>query len=91
MAAGPVGRTGSAQTGPLLSAELLSWSRTRGVFAGVALQGATLRQDLDANQVLYGKELTNKQIIEGQMRAPKAAEQSVSVLDKYSSRQMAGK
>jgi lipid-binding SYLF domain-containing protein len=40
---------------------------------------------------LYGKELTNKQIIEGQMRAPKAAEQSVSVLDKYSSRQMAGK
>jgi lipid-binding SYLF domain-containing protein len=91
VAAGPVGRTSSAQTDALLTAELLSWSRARGVFAGVALQGATLRQDLEANQLLYGKELTNKQIIEGQMHAPKAAGQFVSVLDKYSSRQMAGK
>ena len=86
VAAGPVGRTATAQTDAYMTAEILSWSRSRGVFAGVSLQGATLRQDLDVNKELYGKTLTNKEIIEGQMAPPKSAEAFVSNLNKYSSR-----
>jgi len=88
VAAGPVGRTTSAQAGGAnMTAELLSWSRSRGAFAGVSLQGATLRPDTQANQLLYGKELDNKQVIDGQMPVPPAAQQFVSVLSRYSSRQ----
>ena len=53
VAAGPVGREASAQTDAKMHAEILSWSRARGVFAGISLQGATLRQDLDDNAVMY--------------------------------------
>ncbi len=87
VAAGPVGRTAAADTGGYMTAELLSWSRSHGVFAGVSLNGATLRQDGETNQLVYGKELTNKQIIEGDMPAPKDAAQLVAALDKYSERQ----
>ncbi len=90
VAGGPVGRSASADTDAFMSAELLSWSRSHGVFAGVALRGATLRQDLETNQLVYGKELSNKQIIEGDIPAPKDALQLAAVLDKYSERQMAG-
>src|SRR5579871_3347191 len=57
VAAGPVGRTATAQTDAQMHAEILSWSRSQGLFAGLALEGATLRQDLDDNATLYGKKL----------------------------------
>src|SRR5579872_2075141 len=63
VAAGPVGREATAQTDARFRAEILSWSRSRGVFAGIALKGATLRQDKDANEDLYGKPLTTREIV----------------------------
>jgi lipid-binding SYLF domain-containing protein len=63
VAAGPVGREATAQTDAKMSAEILSWSRSRGVFAGISLKGATLRQDKDANEDLYGKPLTTRDIV----------------------------
>jgi len=86
VAGGPVGRTSSAEVDALLSAEILSWSRSRGIFAGVSLQGATLRQDLDVNRRLYGRPLTNREIIEGELAPPAVAERLVQALNKYSSR-----
>ena len=85
VAAGPVGRVASAQTDAMMRAEILSWSRARGVFAGISLQGATLRQDLDDNAVMYGKKLTNKEIVETGVATPKAAQPLISLLSKYSS------
>ncbi len=85
VAAGPVGRTATAQTDAYMTAEILSWSRARGVFAGISLQGATLRQDLDDNRALYGRALENKEIITQQMAPPKAAEKLISLFNKYSS------
>lgn len=86
VAAGPVGRTATAQTDAFMTAEILSWSRSRGVFAGISLQGATLRQDLSDNRALYGRTLENKEIIEKELPPPKAAERFISALNKYSSR-----
>src|SRR5579871_4906195 len=63
VAAGPVGRTATAQKDAQMHAEILSWSRSQGLFAGLALEGATLRQDLDDNATLYGKKLENRQIV----------------------------
>src|SRR5712692_5442460 len=85
VAAGPVGREASAQTDALMRAEILSWSRARGVFAGISLQGATLRQDLDDNAVLYGRQISNKEIVLGSTGIPKAAEPLISLFNKYSS------
>ena len=84
VAAGPVGRQASAQTDAMMRAEILSWSRSRGVFAGISLQGATLRQDLDDSAVIYGKKLTNKEIVQSGVAVPKAAEPLISLLNKYS-------
>ena len=86
VAAGPVGRSAHAATDALLTAQILSWSRSRGIFAGISLQGATLRQDLDDNRELYGRRLTNRQIIEGHVTVPAPASRFISLLDKYSSR-----
>jgi lipid-binding SYLF domain-containing protein len=86
VAAGPVGRTSSAETDAQLRAEILTWSRSRGVFAGVSLQGATLRPDEDWNSELYNPPLTDKQIVLGDTPAPPAAAKLLAVLDKYSSR-----
>jgi lipid-binding SYLF domain-containing protein len=86
VAGGPVGRTTSAQTDALLAAEILSWSRSRGAFAGVSLEGATLRNDLDENQALYGKKLTNRDVILGSLDAPASASRLLSILNKYSMR-----
>jgi len=72
-AAGPVGRTGTAQTDAAMTAEILSYSRTRGVFAGVSLTGATLREDDSANKDLYGKEMSNKTILTGGVPPPEGA------------------
>jgi lipid-binding SYLF domain-containing protein len=81
VAAGPVGRSSTAQTDAKMTAKILSYSRSRGVFAGVSLQGATLRQDLDENQELYGRRLTNKQIVMKRMKAPAAASELMAVLN----------
>jgi lipid-binding SYLF domain-containing protein len=86
VAAGPVGRHTSAQTDALLRAEILTWSRSRGVFAGVSLQGATLRQDLDTNKELYGRAVENKEIVTGSVAATKPSSELLSLLNKYSSR-----
>lgn len=87
VAAGPVGRTATAQTDAQMHAEILSWSRTQGLFAGLALEGATLRQDLDDNATLYGSRLENRRIVTGPTRMPKSAVKLNSLLSKYSWRE----
>lgn len=86
VAAGPVGRDASAQTDAMMTAEILTWSRSRGVFAGVSLQGATLRQDIDVNTDLYGKAYENAQIVRSGLAAPDAAKKMMGLLTKYSAR-----
>jgi lipid-binding SYLF domain-containing protein len=86
VAAGPVGRVAQAETDARLTAEILTWSRARGLFAGVALNGATLREDEDWNIDLYGKPMKNREIVTGSVAAPKAAAALLSELDRYSSR-----
>ncbi len=84
-ALGPVGRDSSAETDAQMHAEILTYSRSRGVFAGVSLQGATLRPDEDWNKELYGKPLSNRDIVMGDTPAPAAAARLISLLNKYSS------
>src|ERR1041385_9093224 len=84
VAAGPVGRTATAQTDAQMHAEILSWSRSQGLFAGLALEGATLRQDLDDNAKLYGRKLENREIVTSSVRTPKAAVRLIGLLNKYS-------
>ncbi len=84
VAAGPVGRTAIAETDAKMTAQILSWSRSRGVFAGVSLNGATLRDDLDENEALYGKRLNNRQILTGELLAPRTASEFVRTLNRYS-------
>jgi len=83
IAAGPVGRATSAQTDAYMSAEILSWSRSKGLFAGVALKGATLRPDESANSELYGKKMTTRDILTAQTQPPAAASGLIAVLDRY--------
>lgn len=87
VAAGPVGRTATAQTDAQMHAEILSWSRSQGLFAGLALEGATLRQDLDDNAELYGSKMQNRQIVTTGVRTPRAAAKLIAVLTKYSARE----
>lgn len=87
VAAGPVGRNASAATDARMTAKILAWSRTRGVFAGISLTGATLRNDLDENRELYGRRLTNKQIVLGNVAPPPAAGSLISALNRYSRRE----
>jgi len=89
VAAGPVGRTTTAQTDAQMHAEILSWSRSQGLFAGLALEGATLRQDLDDNAALYGKRLENRQIVTQGVGTPRAAAKLIAELNHYSMRQNA--
>ncbi len=84
VAAGPVGRTATAETDAKMSAEILSWSRARGVFAGVALQGATLREDLDDNSSMYGSKLSNREIVSKWHPAPAGAGPLLKMLAQYS-------
>ena len=86
VAAGPVGRSTQAETDARMTAEILTWSRARGLFAGIALNGATLREDEDWNSELYGKPLKNREIVSGTVAPPKAAAVLMSELDRYSSR-----
>jgi lipid-binding SYLF domain-containing protein len=89
VAAGPVGRTTTAQTDIQMHAEILSWSRSQGLFAGLALEGATLRQDLDDNETLYGSRLENREIVTKSTPVPRAADRLVELLNKYSDRDSA--
>lgn len=84
VAAGPVGRSATAQTDAQMHAEILSWSRSQGLFAGISLTGATLRQDLDDNFELYGKRLENKTIIQTGVATPAEAAPLISMLSRYS-------
>lgn len=85
-AAGPVGRTTSAETDTTMRAEILSWSRSRGAFAGISLKGSTMRDDEDAIKDLYGSKMKNADIVFGSTPPPAAAEKLLGLLSKYSSR-----
>jgi len=83
VAAGPVGRTASAETDIVMKAEILSYSRSQGLFAGVSLEGSTMRSDDGANKALYGKELSAKEIVrEGQVAPPASAQALLTLLTK---------
>jgi lipid-binding SYLF domain-containing protein len=84
VAAGPVGRTAQASTDAQLTAGILSYSRARGLFAGLSVGGATLRNDLDENEELYGKRLTNREVITGNVKPPAAAARLRAALTKFS-------
>lgn len=86
VAGGPVGRSAQAQTDAQLHAEILSYSRSRGAFAGVSLEGATLRPDNDDNLRIYGKDVTPKAILTGEVPVPDSAKSLISTLNKYSGR-----
>ena len=84
-AAGPKGRDAAANTDATLRAEILSYSRSRGLFAGISLEGSTLRPDNDANEKLYGKKLTATEIIrKGAVPVPPSGQKLVSLLEKKS-------
>lgn len=85
-AAGPVGRTANAATDVEMTAEILAWSRAKGLFAGISLNGATLRPSKDWNEELYGRPLANREILmSGTVKAPADAMPLIHELDRYSS------
>jgi lipid-binding SYLF domain-containing protein len=84
-AAGPKGRSAAADTDIIMRAEILSYSRSRGLFAGISLEGSTLRSDGSANRKLYGRSLTAKEIVrEGKAGVPACGRELVSLLNKQS-------
>lgn len=86
-AAGPVGRNASAETDVMLKAEILSWSRAQGLFAGISLSGSTMRPDNGANKNLYGKDLTAQDIVfKHEVKAPASARTLLAELNKISPR-----
>jgi lipid-binding SYLF domain-containing protein len=87
--AGPKGRTAAAQTDIVMKAEILSYSRSRGAFAGVALEGGTLRSDAGANKNLYGRKISARRIVrEGAVQTPAAARKMIDLLNRKSPRNM---
>jgi lipid-binding SYLF domain-containing protein len=85
VAAGPKGRTATAETDVVMKAEILSYSRSRGVFAGVSLAGSTLRSDDGGNKELYGREISAKEIVrEGKVKPPASASRLLGILGKAS-------
>ena len=90
-AAGPKGRAASAETDAWMSAEILSYSRAKGLFAGVSLQGSTLRPDNDADEELYGHPIEARAIVHGtQATLPASATPLVGILQKASPRNQSG-
>lgn len=86
VAAGPVGRTANASTDVAMTAEMLAWSRARGLFAGISLKGATMRPSDDWNRELYGRDITNREILmSGTVKPPAEAMPLIHELDRYSS------
>jgi lipid-binding SYLF domain-containing protein len=83
-AAGPIGRDASAQTDAMMKAEMLSYSRSRGLFAGISLEGATLRPDEETNRELYGRDATNREILTGDFKTPAGAEKFKHALSRES-------
>jgi len=82
-AAGPKGRTAEAATDVVMSAEILSYSRSKGLFAGISLEGSTLRSDGSANEKLYKQQLSAKDIIRGgKVKAPPSAHDLIALLNK---------
>jgi SH3 domain-containing YSC84-like protein 1 len=81
--AGPVGRSAEARTDAMMRAEILAYSRSRGVFAGVSLEGATLRPDNDDNQKIYGRPVTQRQILHGEVTPPASAAPLYSELNAH--------
>jgi SH3 domain-containing YSC84-like protein 1 len=80
-AAGPKGRSATASTDASMRAEMLSYSRSRGLFAGVSLEGSTVRPDNDANTLVYGSKLNARDIVKGSVAVPSAAKPMVDVLN----------
>ncbi len=78
--------TANADTDARMTAEILAWSRAKGLFAGISLNGATLRPDSDVNAELYGQKVSNREILSGTVQAPAAAQTLRSELDRYSVR-----
>jgi SH3 domain-containing YSC84-like protein 1 len=85
-AAGPIGRDVSAQTDAMMKAEMLSYSRSSGLFAGISLEGATLRPDEETNRELYGRDATNRQILTGDLKTPAVAARFERALNRDSAR-----
>lgn len=84
-AAGPKGRTAAADTDIVMRAEVLSYSRARGLFAGISLEGSTLRSDGSANKKIYGRDLSAKEIVrQGKVGVPASARELISLLNKTS-------
>jgi len=79
-----VGRESTADTDLSMHAEILSWSRSRGVFAGIALQGATLRPDSDTDKDIYGHEINRADVLNGKVPTPQPAAELVQTLTRYS-------
>jgi lipid-binding SYLF domain-containing protein len=91
-AAGPVGRNASAETDVTMRAEILSYSRARGLFAGVSLSGSTLRPDNDGNKKLYGKPVTAEAIVfDKAVPPPPSAAKLLATLNKKSPKNLSGK
>jgi len=82
--AGPVGRRVGAATEGTMNARVYSYARSRGVFAGATAGGATMRQDLDENKEMYGRALTTREVLQGEVNPPKAAAELLQLLTKYS-------
>ena len=81
--AGPVGRSSSAETDAQMSAKILSYSRAHGVFAGITLNGSTMRPDKDSDRVLYGNRVTQREILTGKVRPPTDAQPLYAALNQY--------
>jgi lipid-binding SYLF domain-containing protein len=86
VAAGPVGRSTQAETDAAMTAEILTWSRARGLFAGISLSGATLREDNDWNVELYGHKISNREVLTSGIAPPATAADFLAAINKYSSR-----
>jgi lipid-binding SYLF domain-containing protein len=84
VSAGPVGRDVSAQTDAMMHAEMLSYSRSRGLFAGISLQGATLRPDEETDRELYGRAVTNREILSGSVATPEGGHKLDMALNRHS-------
>jgi SH3 domain-containing YSC84-like protein 1 len=83
IAAGPLGRSASAKTDARVTAGILAWSRSRGVFGGLTIGGGTLRDDIDENEELYGKRLTNKEIVLENTKPPASASTLIASLNGF--------
>src|SRR3954469_5380397 len=90
-AAGPKGRTAGASTDVVMQAEMLTYSRSRGLFAGVSLEGSTLRPDNEGNTLVYGSAIASREIVKGTIAVPSAAREMIDVLNQRSPKNLSDK